>query len=340
MNETVPTALQTAEALWQHYAGPVPEVTLEALAERFIELRRRLGDRYESNAYRLRSFLKYMKGRGVRRPGDLTLEAMLEWGRSREHASPEAYDHDVGNVSVFFDHLLTLDKIPTNFCRVLRRRYRRTFRPYIFNLEELGRIFDLARRPGPAGTRGLVYITLYAGALRSSEALYLPIKNFDARESTLFIQKTKFQKERLVPIHPAVSERLRQYRDLCRPGTRPDDPLLVNSRGKPWTPVFLSQLFREDLRHLGIFRPTRREGGILYGSPRVHALRHSAAVHRLLKWYRDGADVQEKLPLLSTYLGHSEVEHTQVYLTITGLILREAHARFAGRAEKELAIKP
>ena len=62
--------------------------------------------------------------------------------------------------------------------------------------------------------------------------------------------------------------------------------------------------------------------------PRLHDLRHSFAVHRLISWYRDGADVQRLLPKLSTYLGHVHISGTQRYLTLTPELLREAGLRF------------
>ena len=64
-------------------------------------------------------------------------------------------------------------------------------------------------------------------------------------------------------------------------------------------------------------------------TPRLHDLRHSFAVHRLTAWYREGADVQRLLPALSTYLGHSDLEGTKVYLSMTPELLQQASLRFA-----------
>jgi site-specific recombinase XerD len=63
--------------------------------------------------------------------------------------------------------------------------------------------------------------------------------------------------------------------------------------------------------------------------PRLHDLRHSFAVHSLTAWYRQGADVQRLLPILSTYLGHSDLEGTKVYLSMTPELLQQASQRFA-----------
>ena len=70
-----------------------------------------------------------------------------------------------------------------------------------------------------------------------------------------------------------------------------------------------------------------REDGARY-QPRLHDLRHSMAVHRLVAWYREGADVQRLLPQLATYLGHVDIAATQRHLTMTPELLREASRRF------------
>jgi integrase len=74
----------------------------------------------------------------------------------------------------------------------------------------------------------------------------------------------------------------------------------------------------------------RAEGGRKV--PRLHDLRHSFAVHNLTNWYRQGADVQRLLPVLSTYLGHADLEGTKVYLSMTPELLEQASLRFADYA--------
>jgi integrase/recombinase XerD len=84
----------------------------------------------------------------------------------------------------------------------------------------------------------------------------------------------------------------------------------------------LNYIFRAILKRLGI------RGLPGEKAPRLHDMRHACAVHRLLRWYREGTDVQSKLPLLSTFLGHIDPKSTQVYLTITAALLQEANTRF------------
>jgi site-specific recombinase XerD len=52
-------------------------------------------------------------------------------------------------------------------------------------------------------------------------------------------------------------------------------------------------------------------------------LRHAFAVHTLLRWYQDGADLNAKLPLLATSLGHQNLSGTQKYLHLTAELFPE-----------------
>jgi site-specific recombinase XerD len=101
----------------------------------------------------------------------------------------------------------------------------------------------------------------------------------------------------------------------------PDAPLLLNQRGRRLhrTPVY--NVFRQLLNQCGI--PHHRDTG-----PRIHDLRHTFAVHRLLAWYRDGQDVNARLPWLATYLGHVNIQSTQVYLHATAELLEQVDQRF------------
>lgn len=340
-----PAPSEIADALWHYHAGPSPAAVsddLAALADQFIQLKRHLGHRYHASGASVRHFIRFFHERGVRRAAELTPEAVSAWAASRAHLHSLTWMREVSAVSVFLDHLKALGQIANNPCTVLRRRIHSNFRPYIFTPDELRRIFALADSSGPARPRARVYLVIYACGLRVSEAVRLCCRDFDAAQGTLFIRDSKFRKDRLLPVSPRLVDRLRQYRSEGRAEALPHARFFVNPHadGRPYTSTLLSHHFRLDLLHLGLYQPTRETDGVRQGSPRLHSLRHTFAVNRLLRWYRQGVDVQAKLSLLSTYLGHSHVDHTQVYLKITGLLLREANHRFAGRWEKEVPLSP
>jgi site-specific recombinase XerD len=101
----------------------------------------------------------------------------------------------------------------------------------------------------------------------------------------------------------------------------PDSPLLLNQRGRRLRHPSVYQAFRRLLSQCAI--PYHRDTG-----PRIHDLRHTFAVHRLLAWYRDGQDVNARLPWLATYLGHVDIQSTQVYLRATAELLEQVDQRF------------
>ena len=88
---------------------------------------------------------------------------------------------------------------------------------------------------------------------------------------------------------------------------------------------------------IAMFQHVRRAAGVTCPvgeprPPRLHDLRHTAAVHRVVAWSRAGQDVQRLLPQLATYLGHLDIQSTQRYLQMTPELLQAASQRFADYA--------
>jgi site-specific recombinase XerD len=163
--------------------------------------------------------------------------------------------------------------------------------------------------------------------LRFSEATRLTLADVDLAEDVLTIRATKFYKSRLVPIGPKLATVLAKYMPLRRRGGLAQGEtsfLLANRDGTRLASSTVQAAF-DALRHIaGIHGKT---SGCRV--PRLQDLRHSFAVHSLTAWYRQGADVQRLLPVLSSYLGHSDLEGTKVYLSMTPELLEQAALRFA-----------
>ena len=217
--------------------------------------------------------------------------------------------------------------------------------PYIYSTDELRRILDGSkildarnRKSGQAAsiaplTFRTLILVLYGAGLRLSEALALTVDDVDLSASTLVVRNSKFFKTRLLPIGPQLSSTLRHYADnrlrlLSRPPSA--NTFFLRRQGTAISGQLAERYFRMVRSYLGM----RREDGA-YFQPRLHDLRHTFAVHRLVAWYRQGADVQLLLPKLSTYLGHIGLAETQHYLTMTPELLREAGRRFESYATLE-----
>jgi integrase/recombinase XerD len=164
---------------------------------------------------------------------------------------------------------------------------------------------------------------LYGAGLRISEALALTAADVDLAARILIIRESKFYKTRLVPIGDDLCLVLIRYATTHR-RDRGDSPFFLSRRGDAVTRQNAESTFRRLRVRAGIMRNDDNPRH----QPRLHDLRHTMAVHRLVSWYRNGADVQRLLPQLSTYLGHVHIAGTQRYLTLTPELLREASARF------------
>lgn len=205
------------------------------------------------------------------------------------------------------------------------------FVPYIYSHEELKRLIGAV----PAACAGRVPIEeevlrtllllLYGAGLRIGEALSLTMGDVDLRQAYLLIRETKFFKSRLVPLGKDLTGLMNEYVLRHHGGDMiPSAAPFFCFRDR--TPLSQSAV-RSAFRRLRIHAGVSREGGPRR-QPRLHDLRHTAAVHRLVAWYRSGADLQELLPKLATYLGHVDLSATQRYLTMTPELLRQASLRF------------
>lgn len=221
------------------------------------------------------------------------------------------------------------------------------YRPYVFSPQELRRFFDYlqqqtrrAAHPRAfyrAQCRYTLYHLLYACGLRVSEALRLDQADYSAEQRTLFIRPSKFHKDRLIPIGSKAAANLEHLLSL-RPGPGKGAAggvlFLKLPQREPYHRDWISAYFRQVLQHLGIYRREIYQQGCYYGTPHLHDLRRAFAVHRLLRWYRQAVNLDAKLPLLATYLGHGYFGHTKTYLTLTQQLLAEAGQRFARRFDR------
>jgi integrase len=203
-------------------------------------------------------------------------------------------------------------------------------RPHIYSehqLVEIQRAAGRMRRAYPLVR--LTYQTLYgllaATGLRISEALHLLRQHVDLHRGLLRIEQTKFKKSRWVPLHPTVTQALRRYQHQrdARWGNNGQEAFFVGGNGLALRSNTVDVAFRRLCRRLGW-----HHGNGELPRPRIHDLRHSFACRRLLKWYRQGENVNNRMASLATYLGHSGASSTYWYLTATPELLGIMARRF------------
>jgi integrase/recombinase XerD len=215
-----------------------------------------------------------------------------------------------------------------------RKRSASSYTPYIYSEAELKRLLaavPAATGPGAdidADTLCTFLLLLYGAALRRGEARRLKMADVDLSQSLIHVRGTKFFKTRIVPLSASLNTVVTAF-IARRRSHRLESNLLFSKRdGTDLTDSALSAAFRRLRTIAGI----QRDGGAR-NQPRMHDLRHSAAVHRVTAWYRCGADLSDLLPKLATYLGHKNLSGTQRYLAMTQELLAEASRRFEAFAQ-------
>ncbi len=207
--------------------------------------------------------------------------------------------------------------------------YPQAFVPYIYSRDEIRRLLDATAGRERCNLSSLtcrtLLLLLYGTGLRISEALGLDLADVDLEAGILCIRESKFYKTRLVPTGSDLTRILVHYaaERYKRPPTTSDAPLLLTQRGQRVSRAGAEEAFKQLRERAHVCRNDNARY-----QPRLHDLRHSFAVTRLVTGYREGTDVQHLLPQLATYLGHVHIAATQHYLTMTPELLRLASLRF------------
>jgi integrase/recombinase XerD len=302
---------------------------IDKAVEEYLTMRRALGFELHQAASMLCQFASYLEHEGA---SHITTDLALRWAKQRAEAQPAQWAKRLGVVRRFAQYLSASDphtEIPP--LGLLPHSSRRQ-QPYIYSDAEIRDLLRAARLlPSTTGLRAASYSTLIGllavTGLRISEAIGLDDQDVDWGEGVLTIRKTKNKKSRMVPVHPSTARALRRYqrlRDYLRP-LRSTQAFLVSEQGRRLTDCTARWTFDKLSRETGLRGQTDRRG------PRLHDFRHRLAVKALVHWYRQGADVEGRLPVLSTYLGHARIADTYWYLTAVPELLRLAADRLEVR---------
>jgi integrase len=293
--------------------------TIQRVQE-FLAERRRLGFQAHKTRYALISFARYMDRQ--RHRGPLTVEHMADWARRDKWQR--------GTAATSARRL----KLLRPFARWLRQFEPRTevpdesifgpvpgrVAPHIYHEEEIVELLAAARRLSPqGGLRPATFETFFgliaSAGLRVSEALALQDADVDLAAGTLTVRRTKFAKSRRLPLHPSTVKALVRYRRLRCQSVRAyaQTPFFVSTRGRrlgqPLGARQVHRVFIELRNQLGWINRGAQDG------PRIHGLRHSFVVRRVMLWHRHGIDIDQAMLALSTYLGHAKISNTYWYLT-------------------------
>jgi integrase/recombinase XerD len=293
--------------------------------EDYLALRRGLGFKLAKEGRLLPGFAAFAETRGA---GTVTVDLALGWALLPAGVSPVWAAQRLSMIRGFARYLQTVDpaaQLPP--ADLLPGRIRRVT-PYIYSDADIDALMTAARQlrnPLKAATLETLIGLLAVSGLRGSEAMRLDRGDVDTASGVLTVGVTKFRKSRQLPLHQTTLRALASYQalrdQLCpAPATA---SILVSTTGARLCHETVQPAFRRLLRQAGVGHDTSRP------RPTLHGLRHSFAVKTLIGWYRDGQDVQARMPALSTYLGHASPAATYWYLSATPELLALA----AGRLE-------
>ncbi len=166
--------------------------------------------------------------------------------------------------------------------------------------------------------------------MRISEPLRLRLEHYRSREGTLYIEKTKFSKDRLIPVpKPAINE-INNYLAVRNTFIKDQNPyLLAGQNGKRLTNNRIYPVFHQAVQNIGIDHPRRIIANTTFGAPTCHSLRHSFAINTLKQIKDQGKSPQYALPILSVYMGHCKYQYTAVYLKVLDAKHRQGLVDFA-----------
>jgi integrase/recombinase XerD len=297
----------------------------------YLALRRSLGFKLRDAGARLTEFASFM---ALRQADHITTALALEWAQQPQQCQPANWAQRLGHVRGFARHHRASDpatEVPAPGFLPFRPG---RAHPYLYASEEIaGLLAQALQLPPVSGLRPRTYHALLGllsvTGLRIGEALRLRMDDVDLDAGVLTVRGTKFGQSRLVPIHASTCEVLASYR-RCRADHLGDSQPLhffVTRTGHPLDCGDVHRTFYRLLRAVGLRGPTDSHG------PRLHDFRHRFAVETLMNWYRSEQDIERRLPVLSTYLGHVHVADTYWYLSAHPHLLTLAMDRVQRRWE-------
>jgi len=293
---------------------------LKKAAKDYISLRRSLGFQMRWEVGKLASFITFMNDKGA---SHITTALALQWAQDNPNNKLITAASRLTCLRGFATYLSISDPLTQIPHKGLLPVTPHRAKPYLYSEEEVQRLLKAALNMG--GLHGFTYYCiiglLSVTGMRISEVLNLRPQDVDLEQGILTIARTKFAKSRLVPVHPTTQTTLAEYaRQRDRMFHRQTSCFFVTKRG--------NHLFQESVRH--IFRRLSFQAGVRTtrsgNGPRLHDFRHNFAVRTLINWHHSGQTIEERIPALTTYLGHTNVSDTYWYLS--------AHPELMGLAAK------
>ena len=291
--------------------------------EQYVTYRHNLGYAMKASLSHLKTFDRYLKQKQAQQ---VLLQPSFFMGLQADlKIEPRSVNRIISSVRVFFNYLVRNGLYKQNPLKDIPYLPENDIMPYIFSPQQVNHLLSAVSNQIRKGSwriylkdlSGYMAMVLLARCgLRISEPLRLKLNHYRFDEKTIYIEKTKFKKDRLIPLPQSVAIELENYLAARRylPAGSDNKYLLANSTGKGLTDNRVRTVFHRAVSDIGLEKPRQIIGNVNISSPTPHSLRHSFAIHTLSSVKKRGGSAQNALPVLAAYMGHSEYKHTIKYL--------------------------
>ena len=307
--------------------------------QQYVIYRHNLGYSMKASLSHLKTFDRYLMqkqaGQALFQPSFfMAMQADLK-------IEPRSVNNIVASVRVFFNHLVRNGLYKQNPLKDIPYLPENDIMPYIFSPQQVNHLLSAVsnriRKVSPRrylkDLSGYMAMVLLARCgLRIGEPLRLKLNDYRYDDKTLYIEKTKFKKDRLIPLPQSVAIELENYLAVRRslPAGVDNKYLLANSTATGLTDHRVRTVFHRAVSDIGLEKPRQIIGNVNISSPTPHSLRHSFAVNTLNRVKKRGESPQNALPVLAAYMGHSEYKHTIKYLKFIDAQQRLGLVNFIG----------
>ena len=300
--------------------------TLRQAVQEYLTMRRSLGFKLCEAGRGLVDFVTFMEQHCA---SYITHQLAVTWAQQPSSVQPAQWARRLSFVRGFARYRSATDlrtQIPPEGLMPYRPK---RARPYLYTDDEIrGLLCAALKLPCSGGLRPWTYNCLFGllsvSGLRLGEARNLELQDVDLKAAVLTIRGAKFGKSRLVPLHASTRNVLAKYiarREHFWTARPVSSYVFVSNRGNRLDGGGIHRTFYALSRQIGLRGLSDSHG------PRLHDMRHRFAVKTLLRWYRSGEDAEQRLPILSAYLGHVHVSDTFWYLSAWPELMREAMHR-------------
>ena len=305
--------------------------------DEFLVYRKGLGYKMRGFISQLRAFDRYLKEKESKEKL-LSPSFFLEI-RANLNMQPSSVNKILSAAGVFFDFMVRRGYYEQNPLGNIPQLKQNTIVPFVFSPEQTNQLLAAVCKRFHQ-TKGLfirnlaIYTAILLMArcgLRISEPLRLKRHHYRRDEGTIYIEKTKFSKDRLIPVPAEVMTQIDNYLSVRKSLMRNDQSpyLLVRANQQPLTDNQVRRLFLQALKDIKLDQSRRVVGNVNFTQPTPHSLRHSFAVATLLRIKQRGDSAQNALPVLAAYMGHCQYKYTSVYLKVTDALSRKQLVDFS-----------